>query len=1216
MSTKPVLYAGLPLPLADLSPEAFQEFVHKALVAIGPGLNLEVEALAGAGGDDGFDSWARRLSDGALVCLQAKRFKSSLNLDDVGHELAKVALTSHRDGSQVKEHWFVTSGSVARTVARPVRAMSHHEFRDAAIKQLGNPKLAALVGEIVSGGGSPADIVSAYVSALEKVQAWSGQDFNTRVSSVWSTLRDSIETTFVVHPLLLEKPRPDFDESSYLESLRQAARPSVSLVIVPTRSPSNLRARSAANPATEAQRDSTRPLGYYVERLLEQSEANCRVLVGVGGAGKSTTLSRLGAAAATKRAADASAPLPIVLSLSRYRTDLDDMIHRCLGITYGHWRSLPGPFLLFLDGLSEVSASVASAVASDLTDIAGTNVTVSSVISMRGSGLAQPVVLPVPYTCYRLAGLGIAQIQQIAALALPEESVASFMDAVLKRTTHASGSQLFALPFVVRYAAELFREHGELPHTLGELLERVLKRRFERNQELEPHQTAKPVALSTLTHLAGALAFHMRVSLGRGALRREELEDAVRRIKAEGKNVFGLDELADSEVIGVLIRHEYLSVSDDTFTFQHDLLAGFLAAHRLAAGWRPQVETLRTHSADDAWRFVGRYIVDDERIELIDTVAAEDPYLAAQMAVEMGPNEAIVARFLALENSWSTSELRSWIWMCALAVLNTDAVRTALRRIRDSVTRGSLRHVQATRALVMAGDEEVLGDVQRLADQQYRPGISGGDIAIWEDDAPALMALSLARSKLASTRPTDRIGASIKTVERFGGQQDGASLEVVLRQTSDSDAFLYAARALRKLDPVRAKRVLREAPVAADIWRRLHVLEMLASDGETIDTDWLLDVALADPKQVIAEFSFEPPDARAVQQRALRVLEAAVLTPENEARLVDAFESADLSRRQVAWQLATAHELELADELAVCAVEAAAAGGPIRDVAQACRFAVRRELPDELRTRFDTAVRLYTKDESELFEWDMVDALEYMTKRGMEADVAPRIRRVLELWVEAHDALSAGLVPKVARPKRGAFAGKPIDDTTLDFWFGWYRELFARHAEAIPATVRVKVMGLDPIDAGSHRAQRELLRNIPGSVLDEHLARLQTPQERTAAVVKLATYGPTVLRMSALREGIRDGVSLKSLLNAAKEMWDEDVAAAVVEGVVEIDWSRHEYPSIITDELMRNAPSFDRRSVARVIEPALSRQLTPNSREVLEAWRTFGLKRDPPIAGK
>lgn len=902
---------------------------------------------------------------------------------------------------------------------------------------------------------------------------------------------------------------------------------------------------------------------------------------------------------------EASAPIPVVLPLKEYKGDLKELIHSRLGVTYGHWQSLPGPFLFLLDGLNEVTPAIANSVAADLARVIEQVKQTSCMLALRAD-LVHPVVWPFSIQCYRLVGLGLAQIQELAELVLPSESVAPFMQEVLKRATGRSSSHLFALPFVVHYAAEVFREEKRLPGSLGAILERVLKHRFERNQELETHHKTSPIPYSTLQHVSSAVAFHMRVVLGRASITRTELEALLFRIKLEGQEVFGLGGISDTELLNVLLRHEHLTASRDTFSFQHDLFAGFLAARQLAKEWRLHLGTLQTHSADDAWRFAGRFLGESEALELITTVAADDPYLAAKIASEIGAEAKVASAFLALEGRWLSSDLRAWIWMLSLATLGGDAVRAVLRRIRDSAAR-STRRGQATRALAMTGDAATLRDVHIRADHETSPGTSGGDIAIWEEDVPPLAALSLARSTLAAAEPHARVGASIRTVARYGTLQDAPLLERTLRTAVDSTAFSYAAQALRKHAPQAAHRILNELLPQSDVFRRLKIFDILADDEQPIDTAWLVNLALLDKQRVIAEFGVDEANAIALRDRAIATLGRATLADEDRATIVRAI--TDRTNHAPAWTLATDHELEAVDELAVQAAMAAASGGENIDIGYACRFARRREFSEAHRDRIIEAVRAYLRNESELFEWDTVEALEYLAHEGLQADVIPVVARLFERWVEAKVDVQRGLSSGIT-VKRGIFGSAALDEMDLDMLFTRYRDLFPAYTQSLPLLLRVTLLRFPTFDSASHDAQSKLLRGIPESVLDQELLGLDSVKKRTSAMRKLAPYGPTPARADALKEAIREASHLKGILQAARLMWNEQVACAAVGGVIEIDWS-HEFANMTVDDLIRNAPPFDRELVARVLDPVLKERLSENSREVLEAWRDIGQRRDP-----
>ena len=93
---KPNLYQGQPLPLNDLTPESFEDFVHQSLIELGKGQGFEITGGPQNSSDHGFDLVGRRISDRNLMCIQCKRYNSSpVGLPIVGEELAKVAINTH-----------------------------------------------------------------------------------------------------------------------------------------------------------------------------------------------------------------------------------------------------------------------------------------------------------------------------------------------------------------------------------------------------------------------------------------------------------------------------------------------------------------------------------------------------------------------------------------------------------------------------------------------------------------------------------------------------------------------------------------------------------------------------------------------------------------------------------------------------------------------------------------------------------------------------------------------------------------------------------------------------------------------------------------------------------------------------------------------------------------------------------------------------------------
>jgi HJR/Mrr/RecB family endonuclease len=81
--------------------DAFENFVYGVLQELGPARGFRTVGQPKGTGDGGFDIDAVRIVDSKRVCVQCKRYKDSLSVADVALELAKVALTSAIEGSEV-----------------------------------------------------------------------------------------------------------------------------------------------------------------------------------------------------------------------------------------------------------------------------------------------------------------------------------------------------------------------------------------------------------------------------------------------------------------------------------------------------------------------------------------------------------------------------------------------------------------------------------------------------------------------------------------------------------------------------------------------------------------------------------------------------------------------------------------------------------------------------------------------------------------------------------------------------------------------------------------------------------------------------------------------------------------------------------------------------------------------------------------------------------
>ncbi|HTE52173.1 MAG TPA: hypothetical protein VK698_15070 [Kofleriaceae bacterium] len=1199
------------MPLGELSPEEFESFVFVALDALSHALGFRLEHKTGAGGDDGFDAWGRR-ADGTKVCIQSKRWQH-LSLDAVALELAKVALTSRLDGATVSEHYVVASGTLAKNLAQTLRADDREALVERGIRQ-SERELPQLRDRLAAAGHDPAPEIREYITRLEVLAVWSGNEFDTRLGTVWSALRDPIERTFAVQAVLHEKARPDFDEDAYL---RRAVPPShyVDQVARRAPTPANVRTSSAANPSAEqtvdggGQTDAT-----AVEVVLGGASGDCVLLTADGGGGKTTTLKAALAEAARARSADPSVPLPILLPLKDYREDLDTLVGKELGITNGHWRSLPGRSLLLLDGLSELPPTQAQYVANDVEALRRDG-RAAFVITMREAGAGAPVVLERITACWTISRLDLPRIRQLASRVLAPGSLGLFMAAVLQRFGTVAGRRLISLPFVARAAAETFAVGGTLASTLSETIGDTLTRRYRRNQEVDVARAAADIAELTLRQLGAEVSYQLRIVKQRASLSADEMRAVVHdaRTRLTARGVFGAAELTDNAALDALVRHEYVAMSRaGRFSFTHDLVAGFLAAHALAGVWRDHLESIGEAVADDVWLFTGRYVAPADQHGLIRELVVRDVQLAAQVAVEAGIEDAFTAEWLLREPKADEGELAQWRWMAAAAIGATPASTERVRQVLANAPLDSRRFQQAQRVLAMTGDPEILSHVLGRADRMRHRGLkmSGGELATWSV-VPPVAAMAAAKKRIDASDDYEPLGESALTLGRFGDESQISVLEVLIDRTRQIDTLLYAGDALYRLDPDRARRAVERAAGRADGGARLQIEGWLVYGQGAADAAWLIDFALADVEEIANRIA-DDADQESTRHSQIDVWQYEAgdllgrlnLRPEHAARLISAFAAGDDRTRHRVWRIA-AHQPAVDLDAFAQGIADEATTNPGLDVGYACNYAARRAWPPEQHREFTRGILDYIRRPDVHFTWDLARALEYLLGRGERAVAIAVVEEHVRAWFAAHEqAGTDGEAPLQVGTCDIAQTHGRGNRTCLDLVLSRLHNALLAVASELDPELRVRFISMDTFNGAWRPVVAALLEGIPAQRLDAALAAIQNPFTRTQAVTWLAPHGRSELRVKVLCDALAGWETHPlawELLEAVGPLWCEDVAARLVEAVVVGKWEgplgAHNRQRLFDVNL-----PFDRVTVDTLLKPALARARTADSRTVLEVW--------------
>jgi hypothetical protein len=465
---KPRFRRGEALPLSELSSKQFERFMYQCAIVLGTELGLAVTEGPGESSDAGFDITARRLRDGQLACIQCKRLSRAFHLHMIGPEVAKVALRSRLEGSTVVEYYVVTSGLVGETLRSALRESSRQKIIQAALEAVDDDRtFGVLRARAAAAGLDVVSTVTEYVRNLDVLDVWSGGDLAQRLDLVWERIAPAIERVFAVEVVIREEPSPDFDRERYLERAARSDRDFLPLRVSRAEPPANVSRWSNADPIAGPREvsaatasddgDADAPA---LETLVATPIGDCRLLVGAGGGGKTTSLAIAFQHAAREASVDPGRPLPILLPLGRYGGDLGGLIESSLRICRGRWSSVSGSFLLLCDGLDEVPDGLAQRFLHDLGDLM-TESRIAAVISLRDSGLRRQVSFPRLGPCWELRLLGMRDAVGIAERELVGDERERFLDE-FRRVLEAHNPSPLALPFGLSVAIRVFRDTGHI----------------------------------------------------------------------------------------------------------------------------------------------------------------------------------------------------------------------------------------------------------------------------------------------------------------------------------------------------------------------------------------------------------------------------------------------------------------------------------------------------------------------------------------------------------------------------------------------------------------------------------------------------------------------------------------------------------------------------------------------------------------------------------
>ena len=1216
---KPNLYRGQPLSLGALSSDSFEDFVYQVLCEVAPLHGFKIVGGPQNSSDAGFDAMGERITDKAILCVQCKRLNSAMGLPVVATELAKVALHSALKNSNVRGHLIITSGTLTGDLKTVLREHGRSRLVSAAREATKtDDHLKVLVAECKLKGIDPLGVAESYVKGLDFLEVWSGRDFENQVVRVYSKLTDALERNFALETVVREEPRPDFDRTTYLKKITDSVHHVVELLAVRSELPPNVKLFPPGDPT--AQMRSMAPPVTGGAAVVEVSEIlKCvalgwaSVLCGVGGSGKSTTLAYLGSEVAKLSATLEDAPLPILVHLGGYEGKLQDLIHQTLNVTRGHWKSLPGSFLLLCDGVDEIPGGKALAFFTELRQLL-LDYPVQALVTMRSSGLRQVVCCDRLHGSWRLLPFTVRSALLVAEKLIEKPSKRSdFMRIFRERLTQID-PEILLLPFGFTSAVASFKKTGTIPTSTAELVSTIVTTRLEHNRTRDNslEERLREVPDGTIRRLGEEICFELRIVKQKTLINEEEgqriVSSALKRVQASG--AFGSASLSESDALKLARHFEVFEpVAGGLMRAGHDLVADYLAAPVLAREWQQHLPHLQSTIAEDTWVFAGASIAEPESVEFIEAIAKVDLILAARCALTTGASAMSTVERLVFELDDRKTIYSSGIAAIAMSILKTGPALARLRG-RLAETSGD-RTFQGERALAAIGDRAVLRTILENEDPSASSGlkISGGHIGMWEESGSPVVTLELARErvKAATVSRDERICLSLRTISRYGDLSDIEMVESIALQTENLPTFYDAIYCLRALTEEKCIEVLRK--VAADEKRGLQLiaLEALSAYGEELETSGLVKALL--------EFKGDRGEAHDNIRRVLRIIKENPLPADAETMLMTAYPDAEEYLKADIWAIAKAHTLASFDELAFKILE----DGNLAELGYAANHASVRFITGEVMERFAKLCEqsLVGLEKNVVGNgWHVRRLYQYLLQIDRKAVVASSVERILRRYLPEHHRLNR---EKDQSPQK---AFQPSQDHAVlqyDFFVEHdlreYVCVAADVADQISHDVIRQAVGFRLWLAGKDMLEpyAKLMAQLSQEDLDRELSNISTSHDRICALGAVASLGATQVRREIL---IRDFPIVLhwhqahgALAEALPVLWCREVAEAVVDAVSKQKWPRDFGAQLFTDVKVAVTRIMSREFAEEIVRPRIATTGDPASREILQYWYEAALAR-------
>lgn len=826
---KPNLFQNNQLPLGELSSDSFEDFVYQSLVLLGNQKEFQMLSGRQPSGDEGFDCTAKKTSNNELVCIQCKRYNSTLYTGTVVEEIVKVALNGVLNKSIPKYHYIITSGTVSKKLREELRQDDYTDLKAACKKLFDEKKLQlTLIEQVEKLAIDPYDTICNYLDSLHDLIIWSGTDLQNELVVIWSQLHDILEKHFSLAVVFKEHPRPDFNLSDYINKKQSKNQKLIPLQFQQAPLPNNL--------TVEGNRNSIEGLVWSINDAISSLKEDKNILISsLGGSGKSSTLSII--ENELINSLNDIQFLPIRINLRNYsRNTLKQKIEQELNINYGSWRSLPFKFIFLFDGLDEMLQHDTQAFIDEISAVINGY---SFILATRSTGLNIETVMPFLDYCISIQPLSYRSAFQIAEKTFQGEELEVFYD-VYRQRLSSIGFNFLSLPFFLSMTIEFYKKNKNIPDKIEDILENWIQSKI-KNDAPKVRDTQNKLNQLSPQYIEQAFSlilYKSKIEKNLFSIPKNRFHEIIMECYNElsSSNSYITNYLNMHEFISMISHYEIFILENNShYATPHPIISDYLIAKVFAENWKSHLDTFLFNSFYDIWLYTSNFINEEEREEYLASLLSFNLILAAKVSKNFGKEFIDKAENIILENEQSEKVLKRSEAIYALGILGTDA---CLERLRSKENCKDEHHFfQRRQSLAKHGDKQTLHEILKENEQQAQAPIriSGGTYSLWFNSPPAVIT-DIARSRLSSWLQNKNIPLCfcLETIELFGDSYDREILVSVIENTKVRKEFDRACMALsvinRDLLVIKLKTLINEKHFSSHLAKKVLLFHGIKVD--------------------------------------------------------------------------------------------------------------------------------------------------------------------------------------------------------------------------------------------------------------------------------------------------------------------------------------------------------------------------------------------------